>query len=179
MAKRGFKTRGWLRRRERADGMVWLWCYRRLRESDGEMVENAVRLGLVDDIGNDGTSAWLKVGELGLIEKHINNPIAGKPTLGKLAAAYIKDGLPYRTKEGRPKTKGTIETYQYHLDTHILPRWGDIIAEEIKPLAIRNWLYDLHDGQDYEWPTCSKAAMVMSLVFDFADFNEICSIGIL
>ena len=60
MANKEVKARGWLRQRERADGMIWLWCYQRQRERDGEMVENAVRLGLVADIGDDETSAWLK-----------------------------------------------------------------------------------------------------------------------
>jgi|HubBroStandDraft_2_1064218.scaffolds.fasta_scaffold873894_1 hypothetical protein len=60
--------------------MTWLWCYQRLRESDGEMVENTVRLGRVADIGADETSAWRKVGELDLVEKYIDNPLSGKPT---------------------------------------------------------------------------------------------------
>ena len=46
----------------------------------------------------------------------------------------------------------------------------------MKPLAIRNWLYNLHDGDDYHWETCSKTAGIMSLVFDFVDHNEIYSI---
>jgi integrase len=173
MANKEIKARGWLRQRERADGMVWLWCYQRLRESDGEMVENSVVLGRVDDIGDDATSAWLKVGELGLVDKYINNPLSGKPTFGELCAAYVKDGLPFRKKDGRRKSKGTVETYQYHIDNHILPRWKDVVAEEMKPVAIRNWLFDLHDGGDYVWETCAKTAGIMSLVFDFVDHNEI------
>jgi integrase len=38
------------------------------------------------------------------------------------------------------------------------------------------WLYDLHDGDDYRWETCSKTKGIMSLVFDFVDHNEILSI---
>jgi integrase len=140
------------------------------------MVENTVRLGLVDDIGDDETSAWLKVGERGLVEKYINKPLPGKPTFGELCAAYVKDGLPFRKKDGRRKTKGTIETYTYHINNHILPRWEESVAEEMKPLAIRNWLVDLHDGEDYVWETCSKVAGIMSLVFSFVDHNEIHSI---
>lgn len=170
------KARGWLRQRERADGMTWLWCYQRLRESDGEMVENTVRLGLVANIGDDETSAWLKVGELGLIEKFINQPLSGSPTFGDLCAAYVRDGLPFRKKDGRRKAKGTIETYEYHINNHILERWRDVVAEEIKPLAIRNWLVELHDGEEYAWETCSKIAGIMSLIFSFVDHNEIYSL---
>ena len=71
--------------------------------------------------------------------------LSGKPTLGELCTAYVKDGLPFRKKDGRRKSKGTIETHQYHIDSIILPRWRNDIAGEMKPLAIRNWLYDLHD----------------------------------
>ena len=170
------KVHGWLRQRERADGMTWLWCYQRLRESDGAMVENTVTLGLVANIGDDETSAWLKVGELGLVEKYINKPLSGSPTFGDLCALYVKDGLPFRKKDGRRKAKGTIETYEYHINNHILPRWKDIAVAEIKPLAIRNWLVDLHDGEDYAWETCSKVAGIMSLVFSFVDHNEIYSL---
>jgi integrase len=169
------KAKGWLRQRMRANGMTWLWCYQRLRSTDGEMVENSIPLGLVTEIG-DETAAWIQVGELRLIEKHINQPLSGRPMFGELCAAYVRDGLPFRKKDGRRKGKGTIETYQYHINNLILPRWGNVIAGEMKPLAIRNWLFDLHDGDDYHWETCSKTAGIMSLVFDFVDHNELHSI---
>jgi integrase len=76
----------------------------------------------------------------------------------------------------RMKGNVVIETYQYHINNLIVPRWENVIAEEMKPLAIRNWLYDLHDDGDYHWETCSKAAGIMSLAFDFVDHNEIYSI---
>ena len=167
--------KGWLRTRQRSGGMTYLWCYQRLRPSDGEMVENSVPLGLVDEIG-DERAAWRLVGELGLIEKYIAQTLSRKPTFGELCAAYVKDGLPFRKKDGRRKNTGTIETYEYHINNLILPRWRNVIAAEMKPLAIRNWFYDLHDGEDYRWETCSKTKGIMSLVFDFADHNEICSI---
>jgi hypothetical protein len=93
--------------------------------------------------------------------------LSGKLTFGEFCSAYVKDGLPFRKKDGRRKTKGTIETYQYHINNQILPRWKDVLAEEMKPLAIRNWLVDLHDGEDYVWGACSKIAGIMSLVFTF------------
>jgi integrase len=166
------KVKGWLRQRKRTDGMTWLWCYQRLRPSDGEMVENSVPLGLVTEIG-DEAAAWIRVGELRLVEKYISQPLSGKATFGELCDFYIKDGLPFRKKDSRRKSKGTIETYQYHINNLILPRWLSAIAEEMKPLAIRNWLFDLHDGNDYRWETCSKTAGIMSLVFDFVDHNEL------
>ena len=149
------RVKGSLRTRQRAGGMTYLWCYQRLRPSDGEMVENSVSLGLVDEIG-DETAAWRLVGELGLVDKYIAQALSTKPTFGELCAAYVKDGLPFRKKDGRRKSTGTIETYEYHIKNLILPRWREDIAADMKPLAIRNWLYDLHDGDDYRWETCSR-----------------------
>jgi integrase len=139
------------------------------------MVENSIPLGLIAEIG-DETAAWRRVGELGLVEKYIDQPLSGKPMFRELSIAYVKDGLPFRKKDGHREGKGTIETYQYHINNLILPRWKNVIAEKMKPLEIRNWLYDLHDGDDYRWETCSKTAGIMSLVFDFVDHNELCSI---
>ena len=99
------KATGWLRKRERADGMTWLWCYQKLRTSDGVMVENSVKLGLISDI-EDETSAWLKVGELGLISKYINNSICPNPTFGDLCTIYIKEGLPFRKKGWSSQNQG-------------------------------------------------------------------------
>lgn len=169
------KVNGWLRKRDRAGGMMYLWCYQRLRPSDGKMIENSVPLGLVTELG-DESAAWRRVGELRLVDKHISQTLSGRPTFGALCAAYVKDGLPFRKKDGHRKSKGTIETYHYHINNLILPRWQDVIAEEMKSLAIRNWLFDLHDGDDYCWETCSKTAGIMSLVFDFVDYNELYSI---
>ena len=131
------KVNGWLRPRRRANGMTYLWCYQRLRQSDGRMVENSIPLGLIAEIGDD-IAAWRRVGELGLVEKYINQPLSGKPTFRELCFPYVKDGLPFRKKDGHRKGKGTIETYQYHINNLILPRWENVIAEEMRPLAIRN-----------------------------------------
>lgn len=167
------KVKGWLRKRKRAGGMVWLWCYHRLRPSDGRMVENSIPLGLVSEIGDDEPAAWMKVGTLKLVEKHISNPVNGQPTFGWLANHYIKNGLPFNKRNGHRKSKGTIYCYQHALDEFILPRWRDEVAAKVKPLAIRDWLYDLHDECDYDWQTVSKVKMVMGQVFDHADIYDL------
>ena len=94
------KVRGWLRKRKRAGGMTWLWCYQKLRPGDGEMVENSIPLGLVSEVGDSETAAWVKVGTLKLIEKYISNPISGQPTFGWLANHYINHALPFNKRNG-------------------------------------------------------------------------------
>jgi hypothetical protein len=166
------KVRGWLRQRERADGVNWLWCYQHERPSDGKIVENAVKLGPVADIG-DETAAWIRVGELGLKAKYFQNAARGQQAFGRLANHYIEHGLPFNKRNGKRKGKGTIYLYLHALNDFILPRWRDDIAAKIKPLSIRDWLYSLHDDEDYDWQTLSKLKMIMGQVFDHADTHDL------
>jgi integrase len=166
------KVQGWLRKRKRAGGMTWLWCHQKLRASDGTKVENSVPLGLVSDLGKSESAAWLKVGELKLVEKYLSNP-TGQPTFGWLVNHYLIHGLPFNKRNGRRKAKGTIYCYQHVLEDFLLPRWKDEVAAKVKPLDIRDWLYDLHDDGDYDWQTVSKVKMVMGQVFDHADVHEL------
>jgi integrase len=167
------KVRGWLRKRKRAGGMTWLWCYQKLRPGDGEMVENSIPLGLVSEVGGDEYAAWIRVGTLKLVEKYISNSVNGQPTFGWLANHYIKHGLPFNKRNGHRKSKGTIYCYQHALNDFILPRWEDEVANRVKPLSIRDWLFNLHDGDDYDWQTVSKIKMVMGQVFDHADVYDL------
>jgi len=166
------KARGWLRKRKRTCGMTWLWCYQKLRSGDGEMVENSIPLGLVSEIGDSETAAWVKVGTLRLIEKYLLNPV-GQPTFGWLANHYINHGLPFNKRNGHRKSKGTIYCYRHALEEFILPRWMDEVASKVKPLSIRDWLFHLHDEDDYDWQTISKIKMVMGQVFDHGDIHDL------
>jgi integrase len=166
------EEQGWLRKRMRADGNTYFWCYQKVRPSDGKRVEQPVRLGLVSAIGND-TAAWREVGRLNLIEKHILSPTQGQPTFGWLANHYIRDGLPFNKRNGKRKAKGTVYNYQHALDDFILPRWENEVAAKIKPLAVRDWLYSVHDEEDYDWQTVSKFKMVMGQVFSHADMYDL------
>jgi hypothetical protein len=122
------KVKGWLRKRKRADGMSWLWCYQKLRASDGKMVDNSILFGLVSDIGDDASAAWMRVGLLKLVERYISNPVNGQPTFGWLTNHYINHGLPFNKRNGNRKAKGTVYCYQHALDEFILPRWQDEVA---------------------------------------------------
>jgi integrase len=167
------KAKGWLRKRKQVGGMTWLWCYQKLRPSDGKLVENSVPLGLVSEIGDKEHAAWMKVGSLKLVEKYISNPGNAQPTFGWLANHYVKHGLLFNKRNGRRKSKGTIYCYRHALDEFILPRWHEIVAAKIKPLAIRDWLYNLHDEGDFDWQTIAKIKMVMGQVFDHADVHDL------
>ena len=46
------KAKDWLQKKKRAAVMTWLWCYQKLRPSDGKMTENSIPPGLVSEISN-------------------------------------------------------------------------------------------------------------------------------
>jgi hypothetical protein len=96
-----------------------------------------------------------------------------RPTFGGLANHYINHGLPFNKRNGHRKAKGTIYCYQHVLEDFLLPRWREDVAAKIKPLAIRDWLFSLHDEDDYDWQTVSKIKMVMGQVFDHADVHDL------
>jgi integrase len=156
----------------RADGNTYLWSYQKTRPSDGKKVEQTVRLGLVAEIGGSA-GAWREVGRLNLIEKYILNPMTGQPTFGWLANHYVRDGLPFNKRSGERKSKGAIYCYRHALDDFILPRWANEGASRIKALDVRDWLYSIHDEEDYDWQTVSKIKMVMGQVFSHADMYEL------
>jgi len=64
--------------------------------------------------------------------------------------------LPFNKRNGHRKSKGTIYCYQHVLEDIIIPRWKNEVAPKIKPLSIRDWLFNLHDGDGYDWQTVSK-----------------------
>jgi integrase len=96
------------------------------------------------------------------------SPASGQLTFGSLANHYVTEGLPFNLLNGKCKADGTIYCYQHILDDFILARWQNEIASKIKPLVIRDWLYEFHDGEDYDWKTVSKIKLVMGQVFDHA-----------
>ena len=38
-----------------------------------------------------------------------------------------------------------------------MPRWGNEIAEDIKPFEIQKWLLSLHETNGLAWTTVSKS----------------------
>ena len=58
--------KGTVSKKQRANGLTWIYRYRVRRASDGKKVENTKVIGLVKDIGTSEAAAWREVGRLGL-----------------------------------------------------------------------------------------------------------------
>lgn len=57
--------KGTVSKKQRANGLTWIYRYRVTRASDGKKVENTRVIGLVKDIGTSDATAWREVGRLG------------------------------------------------------------------------------------------------------------------
>jgi integrase len=123
-------AKGWFRRKK--DKLVYCW-------NDSYWHERSRVIGSARMSDENG---WAKVGELGL------NKLVGKPkdhqyTLGEIAAMYLAYG---KTKTGEDKAESTRELdAQLHRD-YIEPEFGDVVAMEIEPLEVQNWIDSLSKG---------------------------------
>ncbi len=64
--------------------------------------------------------------------------------------------------EGRigRKASETVKRDKHNLNTHVTPRWGDVLALEIKPLAIEAWFESL--SENLAWQTIANIRSAMS-----------------
>ncbi len=58
------QAKGWLRRKNYAEGEVWLYCFYTCRPTDKKRVENYEIIGLVRDFHSDA-EAWQEASRLG------------------------------------------------------------------------------------------------------------------
>jgi hypothetical protein len=56
----------------------------------------------------------------------------------------------------RPKSANTIPITRHFVMDYLVSRWGNEIAEEIRPLEIQRWLLALHKDNGLAWTTVSK-----------------------
>jgi hypothetical protein len=72
------------------------------------------------------------------------------------------------------KKQSTKDLHEQIIDSICVPRWGDKIAIEIKPVKIKHWLETL----DIEDPTRNKYRSVMGTVYTFAQCEGIVPLGL-
>jgi integrase len=154
---------GWIRKRQYADGMAWLYCYQTTRASDGKRVEHTKRIGFVCDLPSE-KAAWMEVARLSL-NNNLDSPMGSKPTFGQIAGHFKCHEL---RKEGviGKKAEETAARDKHNLDEYAIPRWGNHVAMQIKPLDLELWFESLNDR--LAWPTIAKIRSVMSQVYKHA-----------
>jgi integrase len=162
--------RGCLRQENRKDGKVWKLRHYAVRPEDGSKVERTLFIGYVREFPTE-SDAWREVDRQRLTEK-INNPTlrAGKLTFRQIAEHYIANDLS-NPDVIKPKAETTIECYEHVIRYHLIERWGEELAVEIRPADFEYWLKARSIDKDphgLQWSTLSKMRNVASLVYAHA-----------
>jgi integrase len=72
----------------------------------------------------------------------------------------------------RPKSANTISHVEQIVRAYLVPRFGNEIAEDIKPLDIQRWLKSLHEGNGLAWTTIAKMRGVMHRIYKIGILHE-------
>src|ERR1035438_6956685 len=167
---------GWLRIKRYAAGDTVLFCFQTRRNSDGKLVENHRRIGLLSDFSST-KAQWMEVSRLGYQEL-LDRPIGACPTFRELAEHWRSHELKKEAGIGK-KASETVGITELILDNWVLPKWGDTRASEIKPLGIEAWFELLtatpqgKKDKPLSWGTIQKLKSIMSQVYKHAQRHEL------
>jgi integrase len=153
--------RGSLKKVKRKEGEIWVLRYR-VTNSDGRRVENVMPIGLVREFPKD-KDAWREADRLGLRVKINDSPLPGRIHFDFLAEHYLK--ADFGADSVRPKSVNTISHVKQIVRAYLVPRFGNEIAEDIRPLDIQRWFKSLHETGGLAWTTIAKMRGVMSRIY--------------
>ncbi len=160
--------RGSLKKVKRREGEIWVLRYR-VTNSDGRRVENVMPIGLVREFPKD-KDAWREADRLGLSVRINDSPLPGRIRFDFLAEQYLK--ADFGADSVRPKSVNTIGHVEQIVRAYLVPRFGNEIAEDIKPLDIQRWLKSLVESGGLAWTTVSKMRGVMSRIYKVGILHE-------
>ena len=55
-----------------------------------------------------------------------------------------------------PKSANTVPIVEHYVRDYLIERFGEQIAEDIKPLNIQKWLKSLHEANGLAWTVVSE-----------------------
>lgn len=156
---------GWIRKRHRKSGDIWVYCYRR-RRWDGKWIEATERrLGTTAELHNE-EAAWRRVDELGLKPYSPDRPLDPRITFGEVAAHYVKFELPEDQSDVTiEKSQATISKYKHYLNRWVLPKWQRERALAVRPFQVEDWFKELEREHKLETATSAEIRKVMNLVY--------------
>ena len=132
--------RGSLKKLQRKEGEIWVLRYR-ITKPDGRRVENTLPIGPVRNFPKEW-DAWREADRLDLHTRINEESRDVRIHFDALAEQYLRND--FGADAVRPKTERTVLNTEYIVRAYLIPRWGDEIAGEIKPLEIQRWLKSLH-----------------------------------
>jgi integrase len=158
---------GSMRVLSRKTGDVFEYRYYRTR-ADGERKPANFVVGPVTELKTEA-GAWTKLRKMNFDANAPVN-ITTKPiTFGVLAKDYIRVELATdQSNAAIPKAHSTVETYGRYINRHVLRRWETVRASDMQPIAIQNWLRELHKDSHLSNSTLVKIRNVMVAIFKHA-----------
>jgi integrase len=162
MSRRTRYQQGSVQREKRLSGSD-VWIYRWYETgTDGTSKYRKAIVGTVATLANE-TSA-LKAAQALRIDANQQAPHAegGPRTIAELIAHYRLKELAGENK-GR-KAFSTRAAYECYLKLWILPRWGDLRIDQVKSVAVEEWLDSIKRAKG----TRAKIRNIMSAIFHHA-----------
>ncbi len=162
MSRRTRYQQGSVQREKRRSGPdVWIFRWYETG-TDGKSKYRKAIVGTVDTLANE-TSA-LKAAQALRIDANQETPQAGTgpSTIAMLVAHYRLKELA-GGRNGR-KAFSTRSAYECNLENWVLPRWGDLQLDQIKPVAVEEWLDSIKRAKG----TRAKIRNLMSALFTHA-----------
>lgn len=156
---------GWIRKRHRKSGDIWVYCYRR-RRWDGKWVQATERrLGTMAEFPNE-EAAWKWVNELGLKPYSPERPRDPRITFGEVAAHYVKFELPDdQINATIEKSQSTITKYKHCLNRWVLPKWQRERALAVRPFQVEDWFREIEREHQLETSTLAEIRKIMNLIY--------------
>jgi integrase len=141
-------------------GQADVWSFRYYTEENGRSVYKRKIIGTTAEFPKrkDAEKA------LTHLRVNINAGAAFTPmTIEQLAVHYLGNEAP-------DKAFSTREGYKNIINTHVVPRWGNVTLSSIKPIEVENWLRGLkrRDGKPASPGTRSKIRNVLSVMVSHA-----------
>ena len=141
----------------------------RVTSADGRRVENIATIGLVREFPKD-KDAWREVDRLGLGVRINDAPTSGRASFHFLAEHYLK--ADFGADAVRPKSANTIPIVEHYVRDYLVKRFGEQIAEDIKPLEIQKWLKSLNEVNGLAWTTIAKMRGLMHRIYKVGILHE-------
>jgi integrase len=161
--------RGSLKKIRRKEGETWVLRFR-VTNAEGKRVENTLPIGLVREFPKD-RDAWREVDRIRLGVRINDTPTPGRASFDFLAEHYLK--ADFGTDAVRPKSVNTIPIVEHYVRDYLIERFGEQIAEDIKPLEIQKWMKSLNESNGLAWTTIAKMRGIMHRIYKIGILHEL------
>jgi integrase len=140
---------------------VWVFRWREIGP-DGKTKQRKVIVGTVETLSTAASA--LKAAQALRIDANQQTPRfnSGPSTISELVAHYRLKELAGNSRN--PKAFSTRSGYEYYLKNWILPRWGNTQPDQVKPVAVEDWL----DSIELARASKAKIRNLMSALYHHA-----------